>query len=143
MNLDASTLWWIFAGITVAAELLIGSFYLLMIALGIVAGAIAAHLGLSAPAQVTAAAVVGALAVVACYLYRRTRPGDPSPRSDRSVNLDIGETVYIEAWNSDGTAQVKYRGANWTAVHRPGITPATGQHRVSELIGNRLLVDPV
>ncbi|QNP49132.1 NfeD family protein [Diaphorobacter aerolatus] len=143
MQLDHSTLWWIAAGITVAAELLIGSFYLLMIALGLAAGGLAAYMGLGFTGQVLIAALVGALAVLACYFVRRARPGDPSPRADRSVNLDIGETVIIDAWASDGTAQVKYRGANWTAIHRPGITPATGTHRVSELVGNRLLVDPV
>ncbi|QNN59136.1 NfeD family protein [Diaphorobacter ruginosibacter] len=143
MHWDHATLWWIMAGITVAAELLIGSFYLLMIALGLAAGGLAAFAGLGDTAQVLIAALVGAMSVLCCYFMRRTRPGDPSPRSDRSVNLDIGETVYIDAWQSDGTAQVKYRGATWTAIHRPGITPATGNHRVSELVGNRLLVDPV
>jgi membrane protein implicated in regulation of membrane protease activity len=61
----------------------------------------------------------------------------------RSVNLDVGETVMVSSWQNDGTAQVKYRGANWTAIQRPGIMPATGTHRVSELVGNRLLVDKI
>ena len=61
----------------------------------------------------------------------------------RSVNLDVGETVQIDSWAPDGTAVVKYRGASWTAVHRKGITPSTGPHQVAELIGNRLLVDPL
>ncbi|HQX08744.1 MAG TPA: NfeD family protein, partial [Zoogloea sp.] len=82
-------------------------------------------------------------AAVLWYLVKKKRPGDPSARADRSVNLDVGETVLIESWNSDGTASVKYRGATWTAIHRPGITPSTGMHRVSELVGNRLLVDPL
>ncbi len=63
--------------------------------------------------------------------------------TDRSVNLDIGEVVHIEGWNPDGTAQVRYRGAQWTAIHRPGTTPRTGAHRVAELVGSRLLVDPM
>jgi hypothetical protein len=33
------------------------------------------------------------------------RPGDPSARADRSVNLDVGETVMIDSWNADGTSQ--------------------------------------
>ncbi|QIL80506.1 NfeD family protein [Diaphorobacter sp. HDW4A] len=142
MSLDNTTIWWILTGLTVAAELLLGSFYLLMIALGLAAGGLAALFGAGETAQVLSAAIVGALAVVGCYLFRRGRPGDPSARSDRSVNLDVGELVFIDSWQSDGTAQVKYRGANWTAIHRPGITPATGNHRVAELVGNRLLVDP-
>jgi len=36
---------------------------------------------------------------------------------------------------------VKYRGAQWTAVLRPGESPQTGAHRVTELVGNRLIVE--
>ena len=47
MDLPASTFWWVAAGIAVAAELATGTFYLLMMALGLAAAAIGAHLGLS------------------------------------------------------------------------------------------------
>ncbi|MDD2609598.1 MAG: NfeD family protein [Giesbergeria sp.] len=141
--MDHSTLWWLLAGAIVVAELLTGTFYLLMLALGAAAGALAAHAGLGQVAQMVLAALVGGGAVVLCHWYRRRRPGDLSPRADRSVNLDIGEVVHIEGWNPDGTAFVRYRGAQWTAIHRPGTTPRTGAHRVAELVGSRLLVDPM
>lgn len=141
--MEQSTIWWLAAGAVVAAELLTGTFYLLMVAVGLAAAAVVAHLGLSMPLQIVSAAVVGGGAVVAWHWAKKRRPGDPSARADRSVNMDVGETIYIEAWNPDGTTLVKYRGAQWTAIHRPGITPATGMHRVAELVGNRLLVDPV
>ena len=131
------------AGITVAIELVTGSFYLLMVAIGLAAAAVAAHLGLPTAAQIVTAALIGGGAVVALYFIKKKRPGDPSARADRSVNLDVGETILIESWNADGTTTVKYRGATWTAIHRPGVTPSTGMHKVSELVGNRLLVDPV
>lgn len=140
--LDASTLWWIMTGAAVVVELLTGTFYLLMLAVGLAAGALAAQAGLGVPTQMVAAALVGAVAVLGCYYARKRRPGDLPARADRSVNLDVGETVYIDTWAPDGTAQVKYRGAQWTAIHRPGALPAIGPHRVSELVGNRLLVDP-
>lgn len=141
--MEQSTIWWLVAGLIVAAELLTGTFYLLMLALGLAAAAIVAHLGIALPLQMVSAAVVGGGAVVVWHWVRQRHSGDPSSRADRSVNLDVGETIFIERWNPDGTALVKYRGAQWTAMHRPGITPATGMHRVSELVGNRLLVDPV
>ena len=141
--MEQSTLWWLAAGVVVAAELLTGTFYLLMVALGLVAAALAAHLALPISLQIVAAAVVGGGAVVAWHFIKRRRPGDPSARADRSVNLDVGETILIESWSPDGTALVRYRGATWTAIHRPGVTPSTGMHRVAELVGNRLLVDPV
>lgn len=141
--MDESTIWWLAAGAVVVTELLTGTFYLLMVAVGLVAAALAAHLGLPMTVQIVTAAIVGGGAVVAWYLIKKRRPGDPSARADRSVNLDVGETIMIESWGPDGTTAVKYRGATWTAIHRPGVTPSTGMHRVAELVGNRLLVDPV
>ena len=141
--MDESTLWWLLTGAAVAVELLTGTFYLLMLAVGLGAGAAAAHAGLGLAAQLIAASVVGGGAVVACYYFRKKGPGAPSARADRNVNLDVGETVSIDQWNADGTASVKYRGAQWTAIHRPGTVPRTGPHRVAELVGSRLLVDPL
>ena len=79
--MEASTIWWLAAGAVVVAELLTGTFYLLMVALGLVAAALAAHLGLASALQIVSAAIVGGGAVVACYLVRKKRPGDPSARA--------------------------------------------------------------
>jgi membrane protein implicated in regulation of membrane protease activity len=43
MDFSATTVWWVLAGLAVALELATGTFYLLMLALGMAAGAIAAH----------------------------------------------------------------------------------------------------
>jgi hypothetical protein len=64
-------------------------------------------------------------------------------QANADVNLDIGETIHIDSWKPDGTADVQYRGARWTVIHRPGVTPGPGAHRVAELVGNRLLVDKI
>lgn len=141
--MEESTIWWLLAGGLVVAELLTGTFYLLMLAIGLGAAAIAAHLGASATWQILTAALVGGGSVIGWHALRRRRPGDPSARADRSVNLDVGETIMIDSWNADGTSSVKYRGANWVAIHRHGVQPSTGLHRVAELVGNRLLVDPL
>jgi len=138
-----STLWWLLTGAAVALELFTGTFYLLMLAVGLAAGALAAHAGAGTVVQIVVAAAVGSAAVVAWYLAKRRKPTDPSARALRSVNLDVGEVIQIDAWLPDGTANVKYRGAQWTAIHRPGSPPLPGSHRVAELVGNRLLVDKI
>ena len=61
------TLWWLLAGAAVAVEMLTGTFYLLMLALGMVAGALAAHAGASAPMQLVVAALVGGGAVAPAW----------------------------------------------------------------------------
>jgi membrane protein implicated in regulation of membrane protease activity len=137
-----STLWWLATGGLVAVELLTGTFYLLMLAIGFAFAALAAHLGGSQTQQILVAALVGGSAVVAWHLRRlRRHHQEPTAQANANVNLDIGEIVQIESWNTDGTADVHYRGARWTAIHRTGVTPGVGAHRVAELVGNRLLVD--
>jgi len=138
-----STIWWLLAGALVAIELLTGTFYLLMLALGATAGALAAHADASDTSQIVAAALVGLGAVAGWTWFRRRRPGDPSVRAQRSVNLDVGEIVQVHEWSTDGTAQVKYRGAQWHVMLAPGGLPEPGAHRVIELVGNRLRVEKI
>lgn len=136
-----STLWWLLAGVSVALELFTGTFYLLMLAVGMVAAALAAHVGASMVLQLVVAAVVGSAAVVGWYFVKRRRDSDPSVRALRSVNLDVGEVIQVDTWLPDGTASVKYRGAQWTVIQRPGNPPTPGSYRVAELVGSRLLVE--
>lgn len=138
-----STLWWLLAGTAVAVELITGTFYLLMLAIGLAAGALAAHAGAGVPAQLVAAAAVGGAAVALWHSRRRRRPAGPAAAANPAVNMDVGETVQVQAWNEDGTASVKYRGANWTVVALEGSVHGTGAHRVREVIGNRLVVEKI
>ena len=141
-----STIWWLLTGGTIAAELLTGTFYLLMLSVGFAAAALSAHLGLNVTQQLVAAALLGGGAVVFWHVRGRRgrRRGREAPaEANANVHLDIGETVQVERWNPDGSADVHYRGARWTAIHRSGVSPAPGAHRVAELVGNRLLLDKV
>lgn len=139
--MEPSTIWWVMAGIAVAAELLIGSFYLLMLSLGMAAGAIAAQAGSPLTAQLLVAAGVGGAAVLLWRRMKQGRGAELEAHSNPNVNLDIGALVTVDAWASDGSAQVHYRGANWTALHRPGLAPESGEHRVVEVQGSRLILE--
>lgn len=138
-----STIWWLCAGAAVAVELLTGTFYLLMLAVGLAAAAVAAQLGAGTVPQLLVAAAVGGGSVGGWHMRQLRRPAAPPASANRDVNLDIGETVHVDAWSADGTATVKYRGANWTVIHRSGNMPSTGAHRVAEVIGSRLLVEKI
>ncbi|AOW13656.1 hypothetical protein LPB72_11765 [Hydrogenophaga crassostreae] len=138
-----ATFWWLLAGAMVALELFTGTFYLLMLTIGLAAAALAAHAGLGVTGQLLLGATVGSAAVVVWHLKKKRQAKTQTADSMNDVRLDVGEIVQIEQWLADGTAQVHYRGAKWDAIHRPGVTPGPGQHRVAELIGNRLLVDKV
>lgn len=141
--MDSSTLWWIAAGVLVAAELASGTFYLLMLALGMAGGAIAAHMGAGTNAQMAAAAVLGGGAVAVWYFIRRRQPPDGPASANRDINLDIGGTIQVEAWSVDRTASVSYRGAQWTAELAAQAPAAAGGHRIVEVVGSRLIVVPI
>ena len=138
-----STIWWLLTGTAVAVELVTGTFYLLMLAIGLAAGALAAHVGVPLAAQLIAAALVGGGAVSGWHLKRGKRPDEPVASANRDVNLDIGEVVHVDAWNRDGTASIKYRGANWTVIPIEGAILVAGPHRVREVVGNRLVVEQI
>ena len=143
MDLSTATLWWIAAGVAVAAELATGTFYLLMMALGLAGGAVAAHLGMAVSAQVVGAALIGGGATAAWHWRRYRQPRSAPARENRDVNLDIGERVQVRAWAADGSARVQYRGSDWTARLAPGATAAPGEHRVIAVEGNWLVVTPL
>ncbi len=142
MDVSASTLWWSAAGVAVVVELLTGTFYLLMMAIGLAAAAVAAHLGVSGTGQVIAAAVVGGGATALWHWKRANQPRSAPVRENRDANLDIGARVFVAEWADDRTARVQYRGSGWTARLQPGAVAHTGAHTVSAVEGNWLVLSP-
>jgi membrane protein implicated in regulation of membrane protease activity len=138
-----STLWWLLAGAAVAVELLTGTFYLLMLAIGMVAGALVAHAGGGQASQLVAAALVGGGAVAGWHFVRRRGQPPGSVPANANFNLDAGEPVHVDAWTAEHTATVRYRGTVWTAVPAGGTPQGVGPHRVREVDGSRLVVEKI
>ena len=131
--------WLVGAGILVIAELFTGTFYLLMIAIGLGAGALAAWSGASGATQTFAAAAVGLAATAILHRSRFGRPARTDASRDRNVNLDIGQRVAVGEWQQ-GRARVMYRGALWDVELGPGALAEAGDFRIVEVLGNRLIV---
>ena len=136
--------WFGLAGILVVLEMFTGTFYLLMIAIGFVAGGLAAMAGGSAALQLVAAAVAG---VIATYGLRRSRWGKTARRDaqrDPNVNLDIGQTLVVDEWSGGQggvqTSRVMYRGAMWDVELDAGARARPGTYVIREVRGNRLVV---
>ena len=142
MDWNAATVWWLAAGALVAVELITGTFYLLMLALGAAAGAVAAHLGFSFAPQAAVAALLGGGATAALYVKRSRQPAPEPSQTNRDVNLDIGRAVHVEHWAGDGSARVSYRGASWAVRYAGSGRPHPGEHTIVALDGNELRVAP-
>jgi membrane protein implicated in regulation of membrane protease activity len=142
MDWTAPTWWWLAAGILVAAELVTGTFYLLMLAVGAAVAALSAHLGVSGTAQVVLAALAGGGATAAWHYSRMRAPRSAPAASNKDVLLDIGEPVHVPAWNDDGTARVQYRGAAWSVRFAGTGVPTPGHHVIVSMQGSQLNVAP-
>lgn len=109
--MNESTIWWLMAGALVAVELATGTFYLLMLAIGASAAALAAHMQATATTQIVVGSVVGGLAVVLWRMYQN-QVGKSKLEEHANQHLDIGEKVQVVAWNDQGVTQVQHRGAS-------------------------------
>jgi membrane protein implicated in regulation of membrane protease activity len=133
---------WIIAGIAlVIAEMLTGTFYLLVVGAGAFVAAVVAWLGLNVIFQSIVGGIVaigGTLFVHHWHEARRNRD------AGRSNFLDRGQAVVLEGWSNEnaGIARVKYRGTSWDArVDDPLARPVPGSTLYIEgQEGNMLLV---
>ncbi|HRH18345.1 MAG TPA: NfeD family protein [Aquabacterium sp.] len=148
--MDEATIWWVLGGLLVAVELATGSFYLLMLALGAAAGAVAAMLGAAVSVQLAVAAVVGGAFAGGWYLKRRreaTQGPGSAPVDDPIQAMDVGQLVTVTLWAADGSTRVNHRGSPWTArLHHPmpeGDIAATGTYRICHMDGNTLFIEKV
>ncbi|AJP57423.1 NfeD-like family protein 1 [Pandoraea vervacti] len=139
--MEQAWLWFGVAGLIVVLELASGTFYLLMVALGVAAGGIAALLRADWPLQWVSAAIVAGVAV---WLLRRSRFGQRRIKVDVSADpntiLDIGQRLHVQAWRPDGQARAMYRGAEWDVELLPGEAPDAGWFVIREIRGSRLYV---
>ena len=138
MDWSASTWWWIAAGVLVAGELATGTFYVLMLAIGCVFGALAGYVSDAFFTQVVVAVVVGGACVLTWDRKRKRGPARVAPEANRDINLDIGEQVQVDGWNADGTARVPYRGSAWNVRYIGDGAAAPGPHVIAEVRHNEL-----
>ena len=109
--MDPALAWAIVALVLVIAELVSGTFYLLMLGVAAFGAAATAWLGQVFPAQCVVAALLGAAGCYAVHVYR-TAAG-----RKRMLPIDRGMPANFESWLDAGArlARVRYRGAIWEA----------------------------
>ena len=109
--MEAWLAWGVLGLVLVIAELLTGTFYLLM--LGVAAFGAAAIAGLGQPFSVQSivAFVVAASGCYGAHVWRARNRGEQMPP------IDAGMPASFESWVDSGArlARVRYRGASWDA----------------------------
>jgi membrane protein implicated in regulation of membrane protease activity len=121
--------WWFVAGFgLLIAELLSGTFYLLVIALAAGGAGVAALLGAGFPLQLVVAAVIGFSGSLWLRRSRALQKAVP----DALQNLD--------QWIDGRTARASYRGALWDVELAEEGAAAPGEFLITEMRANRLVV---
>jgi membrane protein implicated in regulation of membrane protease activity len=141
MDVSPSTLWWFATGALVAVELATGTFYLLMLAIGTAAAALAAWAGLPTSGQYVAAALIGGGAVAAWHVMRLRGQPPQEAGSNRDVNLDVGQTVQVASWTQPRATRLVYRGCEWNARYVGEGLPMPGAYRIRAVEGSELMLE--
>ncbi len=134
--------WFVIGFGLVIAELLTGTFYLLVIAVAFGAAGIAALLGAPMVAQLATAAAFSLGGTLWLRSSRFGRRLHDRATSDHVQNMDVGQTLRVEQWNPNRTARASYRGATWDVELLPGEEPVGGEFVIREIHANRLIVAP-
>src|SRR5262245_8454947 len=103
--------WGVLGLALVIAELLTGTFYLLMLRVAAFGAAAVAGMGQVFAAQVIVAVVVAAVGCYGVHAYRAKN------RAQQMPPIDAGMPATFENWIDAGSrlARVRYRGASWDA----------------------------
>ena len=109
--MDPALAWAILGLVLVIAELLSGTFYLLMFGAAAFGAATAAYLGQPFAVQAIVASVVAGLGSYGVHVYREKN------RAEQMPHIDAGMPASFETWIDAAArlARVRYRGASWEA----------------------------
>ncbi len=127
--------WFLLALLLLAAEMATGTFYLLVLAVALATGGVAAVFDGSLPMQIVLSAVVG---IAGTILLHRSKIAQPEAAENQS--LDIGQAVHVLHWRDDGTLRVAYRGAEWDAELTSADIPREQPLFIQSMRGSTLIL---
>lgn len=131
-----SYIYWLVLGlILLGLEMATGTFYLLIVAVGMAVGGLVAWLGASVVWQL----ILCAITVVAGTLILQSWKAKQKVVSVNN-NFDIGQPVKIIKWHDNGTARVSYRGSEWDAELQSADAPRDGQFYIAAMHGSGLVL---
>jgi membrane protein implicated in regulation of membrane protease activity len=130
--------WFVLAFVLLVAELVTGTFYLLMIAIALAGAGVASLAGASLAVQLVIAVILG---FSGALLLRRLRFGrSQNEQAEPLQNMDVGQSVQVDGWSGSRKARASYRGAQWDIELAPGEEPQPGEFVIQSIHANRLVV---
>ena len=138
--------WWLLALALGIAEMLTGTFYLLVLGVACALGGVAAWSGFGGTTQLLVTALCAFAGWALLWRNRaRARPAPGTSPGD-TMRLDVGQSLRIDDWQEARRTVVRYRGAQWR-VELAGDDAAAsglpGDYVITRIENNRLIVAPV
>jgi|TARA_R100001143_G_scaffold62194_1_gene64818 membrane protein implicated in regulation of membrane protease activity len=134
--------WFGIAALALIGEVLSGTFYLLLIAVGFAAAGVAAAAGTGLAVQIAVVAVITGLGLIVLRKTRFLKKREINAARNRDVVLDIGQTIMVTTWSEGNRTKIRYRGASWDARLAEGAAPKPGPHKIVEMDGTVLILEP-
>ncbi len=136
--MSAYLVWFVLGSALVIVELMTGTFYLLILGIAAIAGAVVGFFGAPFWVQAMVVSVAAVVGVAVVKARRKTLQGQGGTQP-----MDVGQTATFEAWVSeaDRLARVQYRGATWEALVEGAAAPVAGAVLyITAMEGSRLRV---
>ncbi len=127
--------WFLLALVLLGLEMVTGTFYLLMVAVAMAVGGLAALMETSMAWQLILCAVTVVAGTIILRRWKSTQVKEVA-----SASLDIGQPVKVIKWNDNGTARVFYRGAEWDAESESADTPHEEMLYIVAVRGSSLIL---
>ncbi len=127
--------WFLLALILTGLEMVTGTFYLLVVAIAMATGGLAAWLGISMAWQLTLCAVTGVAGTIILRRWKSTQASETP-----NQGFDVDQPVRVIKWHDNGTARVFYRGAEWDATPESADTPHDETLYIKAVQGSGLIL---
>ena len=143
MTMSLTVIWLVMTAVLGIAEMLVGTFYLLVLAVASFIAAMSSFMDVSIEWQLVWFSVVS---LGGCVWVRRIRVLNLSVNEKESYelqNLDEGQVVEVIGFNAQGRTKVQYRGAEWMAQAAQGQSLEAGTWQIVEVLGNVLVIKKI
>lgn len=140
MSISLTIVWLVSAAILGIAEMLVGTFYLLVLAVAALVAATASFMDAGLEWQLVAFALVALIGGIWVRRFRAIDAGMNDEEARELQNLDEGQLVEVTMFDAQGRARVQYRGAEWMAQADAGQALAAGVWKIVEVKGNVLVI---
>ena len=141
MEISLTIVWLVSAAILGIAEMLVGTFYLLVLAGSAVVAAVASLMNATLEWQLAAFAVVALAGSLWVRRFRALNAGVNEKEVHQLQNLDEGQLVEVTNFDEQGRTKVQDRGAEWMAQAASGQALTAGAWRIVEVKGNVLVIE--